>query len=128
MNPKDQQKSRGFYSPAVRAGDFLFVSGQLPTITDDRVEGTITNQTQQALANLRAVLLSHDQDITSVVQCTVYISDMALWPEVNTIYGDFFSQVPIPPARAMVPVKTMHYGALIEIQAVAYVGNRDKGR
>ena len=122
--PTDQLKMRGFYSPAVRAGDFLFVSGQLPMITNDRVEGTITNQTQQALANLRAVLQSYGQDITSLVQCTIYISDMALWPEVNAVYADFFSQVPVPPARAMVPVKTMHYGAMIEIQAVSYVGNR----
>jgi len=128
MNPKDQPTTRGFYSPAVRAGDFVFVSGQLPMITEDRVEGTITIQTQQALASLRGVLQSHGQDITSLVQCTIYISDMAFWPEVNAIYAEFFSQVPVPPARALVPVKTMHYGALIEIQAVAYIGNRDKDR
>jgi len=110
------------YSQAVRVGSFLFVSGQLPI---DRagniVKGTMAEEATQALENIRAIVEAAEGTIEDIVQCTIYISDLAHWAEVNGIYGAFFRAVPVPPARAVVPVKEMHSGARIEIQALAFL-------
>jgi 2-iminobutanoate/2-iminopropanoate deaminase len=103
-------------------GNFLFVSGQLPL---DRggtlVNGTVAEECAQALENIRAILEAADGTIGDIVQCTIYVSDIAQWPEVDGIYGAFFAEVPVLPARAVVPVKELHYGAHIEIQAIAFL-------
>jgi 2-iminobutanoate/2-iminopropanoate deaminase len=113
---------RGRYSQAVRVGDFLFISGQLPLDREGRlVSGTIADEAMQALANVRAIVEAAGGTTANLVQCTIYISDISHWAEVDAIYGAFFSGVPVLPARAIVPVKEMHYGAHIEIQAVAVV-------
>jgi 2-iminobutanoate/2-iminopropanoate deaminase len=75
----------------------------------------------QALENIRAIVEAAEGTIADIVQCTIYISDIAHWAEVDGIYGAFFADVPVLPARAVVPVKEMHYGAHIEIQAVAFL-------
>jgi 2-iminobutanoate/2-iminopropanoate deaminase len=112
----------GRYSQAVRIGNFLFVSGQLPIDRDGNVvNGTIAEEVAQALENIRAIMEAAEGSIEDIVQCTIYISDIAHWPEVDGIYGAFFSGVPVLPARAVVPVKEMHYGARIEIQATAFL-------
>ena len=111
---------RGHYSQAVQIGNLLFVSGQLPIDRHGNlVQGTVAQETAQALENIRAIVEAAEGTIADIVQCTVYISDLVHWAEVNGIYGAFFSEVPVLPARAVVPVKEMHYGAHIEIQAVA---------
>jgi 2-iminobutanoate/2-iminopropanoate deaminase len=113
---------RGHYSQAVRVGNFLFVSGQLPIDRDGKVvKGTVAQEATQALENIRAIVEAADGMIGDIVQCTIYISEMAHWAEVNGIYGAFFSEVRVLPARAVVPVKEMHYGAHIEIQAIAFL-------
>jgi 2-iminobutanoate/2-iminopropanoate deaminase len=124
INTTSAPQPRGHYSQAVRAGNFLFVSGQLPL---DRngivVKGTVSDEAAQALENVRAIVESAEGTIADIVQCTIYISDIAEWAEVNSVYGVFFSKVPVLPARAVVPVKEMHYGAHIEIQAVAFLSH-----
>ena len=111
---------RGQYSQAVRAGNLLFTSGQLPFDRDGNlVNGTIAAETTQALENIRAIIEAAGGTIADIVQCTIYISDIAHLAEVDGIYGSFFSAAPVLPARAVVPVKEMHYGVRIEIQAVA---------
>ena len=113
---------RGHYSQAVRIGSFLFVSGQLPIDRDGKVvRGTVAEEAAQALENIRAIVEAADGTIADIVQCTVYISDIAHWAEINGIYGAFFSEAPVLPARAVVPVKEMHFGAHIEIQAIAFL-------
>jgi len=113
---------RGHYSQAVRIGNFLFVSGQLPIDRHGNVvKGTIAEEAAQALENIRAIVEAAEGTIADIVQCTIYISDIDHWAEVNGIYGAFFSEVPVLPARAVVPVKEMHYGAHIEIQAIAFL-------
>ena len=113
---------RGHYSQAVKVGPWLFISGQLPVALDGNVvAGTIAEEAAQALENIRAIVEAADGTIADIVQCTIYISDIGHWPEVNGIYGAFFSEAPVLPARAVVPVKEMHYGAHIEIQAVAFL-------
>jgi 2-iminobutanoate/2-iminopropanoate deaminase len=111
---------RGHYSQAVQAGDFLFISGQLPLDSSGYlVTGTISDEAKQALSNLRAIVEAAGATLADVVQCTIYISDLSFWSDVNDVYGSFFSAAPVPPARAIVPVQQMHYGSHIEIQAVA---------
>jgi 2-iminobutanoate/2-iminopropanoate deaminase len=113
---------RGHYSQAVRIGNFLFVSGQLPIDRDGNVvTGTMAEQATQALENIRAIVEAGEGTIADIVQCTIYISDIAHWAEVNDIYGAFFREVPVLPARAVVPVKEMPCGSQIEIQAIAFL-------
>jgi 2-iminobutanoate/2-iminopropanoate deaminase len=112
----------GFYSQAVRVGDFLFISGQLPFDKDGQlVKGSISDQVRQALLNIKAILAAAGGTLGNVVHCTVYIDDVRSWSEVNAVYGAFFGRVPVLPARAIVPVKEMHHGSRIEIQAIAHI-------
>jgi 2-iminobutanoate/2-iminopropanoate deaminase len=110
----------GHYSQAVRTGDFLFISGQLPIDRNGNlVKASVAQEAIQALENIRAIVEAADGTIANIVQCTIYISDVEHWAEVNKVYGAFFAKVPVLPARTVVPVKEMHYGAHIEIQAMA---------
>jgi len=112
----------GHYSQAVRIGGFLFVSGQLPIDhSGNFVKGTLAQETTQTLENIRAIVEAADGSTADIVQCTIYISDIADWPEVDGIYGVFFSDVKVLPACTVVPVKEMHHGAHIEIQAIAFM-------
>jgi hypothetical protein len=98
--------------------------------------GAIGEEAAQALDNVRAIVEAAGGTLANVVQCTIYISGITHWAEVNGIYGAFFAKVPVLPARTVVPVKEMHYGSHIEIQAIAFlqetsdenrVGNRTQG-
>ena len=112
----------GFYSQAVLAGEMLFISGQLPFDTEGNlVEGDARQQTAATLRNIQHILHAAGADQDNLVQVTVYVSDIELWPEVNAVYEAFLRDVPIPPARAVVPARELHYGASVEIQAVAYL-------
>jgi 2-iminobutanoate/2-iminopropanoate deaminase len=114
---------RGFYSQAVRAGDFLYIAGQLPLDRNGQmVQGSVGEQARATLRNVEAILKAAGAGLAQLVSVTVYVSDVAHWPEVNRIYEEVLREVPVPPARAVVPVKDMHYGALVEIQATAYLG------
>ncbi|MCA2970307.1 MAG: RidA family protein [Acidobacteriaceae bacterium] len=112
----------GFYSPAVRAGNLLFLSGQLPLDAHGRlVSGGIVEQTNQVLANLQHLLHAAGADLTHLVQVTIYVAGIEHWPLVNSTYAAFLAAVPVPPARAVVPVPELHYGALVEMQAIATI-------
>jgi len=122
IKTRNAPQPRGHYSQAVRMGNLLFVSGQLPLVQDGTlVSGTMAEQCAQALENVRAIVEAAGGTIAEIVQCTIYVSDITHWTEVDGIYGAFFAEVPVLPARAVVPVKEMHYGAQIEIQAVAFL-------
>lgn len=111
---------RGAYSPAVLVGNFLFVSGQLPLDRAGRmVQGTVDQEVEQALDNIRFLVEAAGGSLSDIAQCTVYINDISLWTEVNRRYRTFFDGVSVLPARTIVPVKELHCGARIEIQAIA---------
>ncbi|MBM4194172.1 MAG: RidA family protein [Gemmatimonadetes bacterium] len=112
-------KPLGHYSPGVRHGGFIFVSGQLPMVpgATSHTIGTIEEQTEQALRNVESVLVAAGSSLDKVVQMTVYISDGDLWGRVNAVYAKVMGEH--RPARAVVPVKELHYGYQIEIQAIA---------
>ena len=112
----------GPYSQAVRAGDFLFVSGQLgiDPATKRMAEGGIENQAERALANIAAILEAAGGDMRSVVKTTVLLQSMDDFARLNQVYARFFPSD--PPARATYQVAQLPLGALVEIEAIVYLG------
>ncbi|MFK5925781.1 MAG: RidA family protein [Desulfuromusa sp.] len=112
----------GPYSQAIKAGDFLYCSGQVPLVpgTAELVVGGIEAQTRQSLENLKYVLSEAGTDFNSVVKTTIYLADLGDFSVVNNIYAGFCGEV--APARATVQVAALPKGALVEIDAVAYLG------
>jgi 2-iminobutanoate/2-iminopropanoate deaminase len=112
----------GPYSQAVKAGDYLFCSGQIPLVpgTGEMIAGGIEEQTRQVMANLQQVLAAASVDFNAVVKTTIYLADLADFAVVNEIYGGFFGEV--APARATVQVAALPKGARVEIDAVAFCG------
>jgi 2-iminobutanoate/2-iminopropanoate deaminase len=113
----------GPYSQAVRAGDYLFCSGQIPLVaeTGELVAGGVAEQTRQVMGNLRAVLREAGIDFSAVVKTTIYLADLEHFAVVNEIYAEFVGDP--APARATVQVAALPRGALVEIEAVAYLAN-----
>lgn len=111
----------GHYSSAVVHNGLVFVSGQLPRdAVTGRVEtGAIEAQTELALRNVEAILIAAGSDLEHVLQFTIYVSEMDLWDKVNAVYARILGDH--KPARAIVPVKDLHFDTKIEIQAVAAV-------
>lgn len=108
----------GHYSQATVANGFIFVAGQLPIKPDgQKVLGSVEEQTLQVLENLKNIVEAAGGSLETVVKTTVYIVDIELWPRVNQVYAAFFNDH--KPARAVVPVPALHYGFLIEVEAVA---------
>lgn len=113
----------GHYSHAVAAGGFVFVSGQLP-IGPDGVKNpnrSIEEQTRLVLANVREALAAAGAELHHVVKVTAYLTTEDHWAAFNAVYAEFFGAH--RPARAVVPVGPLHYGFLVEVEAVAYVGH-----
>ena len=111
-------KAVGPYSQAVRAGDLLFVAGQIPLDpSGDMVEGDVAVQAHRVLDNLGAILATAGLSFADVVRTTVYLSDMNDMPAMNQVYGTYFSE-PYP-ARATVQVARLPRDVRIEIDAIA---------
>jgi 2-iminobutanoate/2-iminopropanoate deaminase len=111
----------GPYSPAVAAGDFVFVSGQIALDPDGKIHGyTPKEQAQKALENLRATLAAAGLTLEHVVKTTIFLKDMDEFGAVNEVYGRFFSE-PYP-ARSTVEVARLPKDLHVEIEAVAYRG------
>ena len=109
----------GPYSQAVSIGDWIFTSGQvaLDPNTQEIVEGGFEAQARQVLANLAAVLAASGSSFQHVVKATVYVTDMADFPTLNTLYGEAMGDH--KPARSTVQVAGLPKGALVEIDLVA---------
>ncbi|RYE93210.1 MAG: RidA family protein [Myxococcales bacterium] len=112
----------GPYSQAIRAGELLFLSGQIPLdpVTGQLVTGTIEEETRQVMRNLEAVLKAGGASFAHVVRTTIYLTDLGDFAAVNQVYGTHFAAS--PPARATVQVAALPRGARVEIDAVAYLG------
>ncbi|HVG21537.1 MAG TPA: Rid family detoxifying hydrolase [Blastocatellia bacterium] len=109
----------GHYSQAVVYNGIVYVSGQVPIdpLTGEKQLGSIEAQTEQTLKNVGEILKACDSDLGRVLKMTIYISDIALWGAVNSVYAKVMGEH--RPARAVVPVNDLHYGFQIEIEAVA---------
>jgi len=118
--PADIPKPVGAYSPAVRAGDFVFISGQVPR--DPRSGALpgddIDSQVRQCLANVKGALAAAGATLDDVVSATVYLADVDDWGRFNDIYKETFS----PPYPTRTAIGANLRGILVEISAVAYLG------
>jgi len=121
IQPGDQPRPKGHYSPGILHNGLIYVSGQLPVTLDTRepFAGDIETQTELALQNVEAVLKEAGSDLSRVLQFTIYVSDIELWGQVNAVYARIMGDH--RPARAIVPVKDLHFDTKIEIQAIAAV-------
>ncbi len=109
----------GPYSQAIEANGMLFISGQIPLdpATGKIVEGDITEQTEQVMKNIAAILEAAGYSFENVVKSTCLLSDMSNFAAMNAVYGKYYSNE--PPARAAFAVKGLPLNALIEIETIA---------
>ena len=115
-------QSPGHYSPAVIHNGLAYISGQLPINYaggETLPEGGVEEQTRQALQNLADVLARCGSSRQQVLKVTVYVADIAYWPAVNAVYAEFFAGH--KPARTIVPANQLHFGALLEVDAIACI-------
>jgi 2-iminobutanoate/2-iminopropanoate deaminase len=109
----------GPYNQAVRAGDLLFISGQIALIpgTDNLINGTVAEEATQVMTNLKAILEAAGADFNHVVKTTIFLSDMSLFAAVNEVYGSYFTGE--YPARETVAVKGLPKNVQVEISMIA---------
>lgn len=121
INTKLAPAAIGPYSQAIRAGQFVFCSGQIPLdpTTGELVSGDVAGQTHRVLLNLKAVLEEAGTSLGRVVKTTVYLRDMNDFQEMNAAYAEYFKES--PPARATVQVARLPKNVAVEIDAVAIV-------
>jgi reactive intermediate/imine deaminase len=107
------------YSPGVRAGDLVFLSGQIGIRpgTRELAAGGVAAETGQALENVRTLLSAAGLDPSDVVKCTVFLADIRDYDAMNAVYGRFFATA--PPARSAVGVSGLPLGARVEIECIA---------
>ncbi len=120
IKTKDAPAAIGPYSQAIRAGDFLFISGQISLNKDgEMVSGGIGKQTEVIMRNISAILKEAGGSLGDIVKTTVYLRDIGRFGEFNEVYKGFFQSA--PPARATVEVSNLPKGVDIEIDAIAYI-------
>jgi len=119
VNSDRAPQAIGSYSQAIKANDFLFISGQIPLdpVTGQIVSGGIENQTHQVLANLSAILEKEGLAFANVVKTTVFLKDMDDFASMNNIYSQSFTDQ--PPARACVQVAKLPRDVSVEIELIA---------
>ena len=112
----------GAYSQGLRAGDFLFVSGQGPLdpLTGQIVGDTVEEQTARVLENIKAILEAGGASMADVVKVTAHLSDLSLFPRYNKVYATYFPD----PKPTRTTVGSQLLGILVEIDAIAYMGDK----
>ncbi len=123
IHTPDAPTPAGHYSQAIVHHGVVYVAGQLPIDprTGERKLGAIEEQTERVLHNVGAILKAANSDLSRVLKMTIYITDINLWSVVNRVYAEIMGDH--RPARVVVPVKELHHGFLIEIDAVAAVND-----
>ncbi|MDM5291939.1 RidA family protein [Peribacillus simplex] len=112
----------GPYSQAVKMGDFLFVSGQLPiNPSTNEMPESVAEQTKQSLENVKAILEAAGSDLQHVLKTTVFLKDMNTFTKMNEVYESYFTEN--YPARSAVEVARLPKEALVEIEVIACVPN-----
>ncbi len=112
-------KPIGPYSQAVMSGNTLYISGQIPYNQESEflINHDISLATKQVMENIGAILTKAGMDYSNVVKCTIFVTDMATFTEVNAVYFNYFD-LPFP-ARETVEISALPMGALVEISAIA---------
>lgn len=118
ISPSSSASPAGPYSPAMQAGNLLFVSGQIPLTPQGSVAGDdIATQTRQVIANLKAVLAQAEAGLANIAKTTVFLTDLNDFAEMNAIYAEAFGEH--RPARSTVQVAKLPRGVRVEIEAIA---------
>lgn len=119
VNISDAPKPIAPYSQAVLSGNTLYVSGQIAIdpYNNKLVEGGVAKQTKRVMENIKAILKEEEMDFSQVVKCSIFLSDMSLYKDVNEVYGSYF-QID-PPAREAVAVVGLPMGVDVEISCIA---------
>ena len=122
LSPPGVPQPRGPYSPAVRAGGFIFVSGQVPIdpVTNQMTKGDIEDETRQTLNNIKRILEGCGASLSNVVKCSVYLANGGDFAPMNEVYTEFFGEA--KPARATIACEFSIPDIHIEIDCIAYVG------
>ncbi len=122
LNPPGSPAARGPYSPAIRAGDFLFISGQVPVNPEtQQVElSGIAGETRLVLSNIKRLLDAAGASTGDVVKCSVYLADAADFAAMNQVYAEFFGDA--KPTRTTVACEFAMPGIKVEIDCIAYLG------
>jgi|SRR5271157_1038934 len=121
VSPAGVPSPRGPYSPAVKAGGFIYVSGQISVdpVTDKAHLSDIATETRQVLKNIETNLAACGATMADVVRCTVYLTNVADFAAMNAVYAEFFGNA--KPARTTIGVASLPLaGAKVEIDAIAY--------
>jgi 2-iminobutanoate/2-iminopropanoate deaminase len=120
ISPPGVPAPRGPYSPAVRAGDFIFVSGQVPVdpATQELISGDIGTETRRVLNNIQDILKGCGATMAEVVKCNVFLANGGDFAGMNAVYAEFFGEG--KPARATVVTGFAVSGIKVEIEAIAY--------
>ena len=125
ISTPDAPAAIGPYSQAVRVGDMLFASGQIPIDpkTGDLVSGGISEQTTQVMENIRAVLAAAGLELAHVVKTTVFLKSMNDFAAMNAIYAKYLApEGVVPPARSTIEVARLPKDALVEVEVIAHGG------
>jgi 2-iminobutanoate/2-iminopropanoate deaminase len=121
ISPPGVAAPRGPYSPAVRAGGFIYVSGQIPIdpVTNTTVSGDVQAETRQVLSNIQRILEGCGASMSDVIKCSVFLTDVKDFAAMNEVYAEVFGDS--KPARTTIAVAALPLpGAKVEIDAVAY--------
>ena len=110
--------ANGHYSQCIEHNGILYLSGQLPINPETRkIPDGVKAQTELALQNVESILAAAGSCREKVISVRIYVADISLWDDVNSVYASFFESH--KPVRCVVPVKDLHFGALVEIEATA---------
>ena len=120
ISTKNAPAAIGPYSQAIKVGNLVFISGQIPIIpaTGEIIRGDIKLQTRQALENLKHIMEAAGSSLDNVVKTTVFMKDLNDYTEINDVYKEFFSNK--PPARAAIQAARLPRDVGVEIEAVAF--------
>ncbi len=120
VQTKNAPEAVGPYSVGIRAGNFLFVSGQIPMDPKTRqiLLGDVGEQTKQVMENIKAIVEAAGYEVADIVRATVYATDIKDFSAINNVYATYFQAD--PPARAFVEVSALAMGIKVEIDAIAY--------
>ena len=122
VSSRDAPAAIGPYSQAVRAGEFLFISGQIPLDPEsgEVVNGDVSAQTHRVMRSLGAILEAAGAGFDDVVRTTIFLTDLGDFARVNEVYGSYFTAP--APTRATVQVAALPKGVSVEIDAIAHLG------
>ena len=122
INAHNMPASNGHYSQCIEHNGILYLSGQLPIDRETKtIPTSIEEQTDLVLKNIETILKESGSNKKNVLQVRVYISNIKLWDKVNDRYSFFFEEH--KPVRCVIPTRDLHFGCLIEIEAMAILNN-----